>query len=182
MQSKKNTENELQTGDFFNETDDDQLWVVKAIYRSRNPPVVYCVTMKTEDSDEETEEEYSLQYVEKCVKHRKQFNEEGFASADVYEIYKMSLKKLRRGLRLAKQRTTGSLRELRKRMCFYRNITEIPEDVRSGTESDSSSCLADLVAVSSSSSSSEHEDSDSEYEPSAKETKSNSKKKNKKNK
>ena len=70
-QSKKNTNAGLQTGDFFNETDDDQLWVVKVIYPERDPPVVYCTTMKTEDSDEETEQEYAMSYVEKCVKHRK---------------------------------------------------------------------------------------------------------------
>ena len=60
---KKSSEPSVRTGDFFNETDDDQLWVVKHIYRSRNPPTAYCVSMKNEEESESTEEEYSLQYV-----------------------------------------------------------------------------------------------------------------------
>ena len=95
---KKSSDYNVRTGDFFNETDDDQLWVVKHIYLSRNPPTEYCVSMKREDESESTEEEYSLQYVEEFVKKRNQFDREGYGTADVYEIYRMSKAKLKRGM------------------------------------------------------------------------------------
>ena len=95
---KKSSEPSVRTGDFFNETDDEQLWVVKHIYRTRNPPTAYCVSMKNEEESESTEEEYSLQYVQECVQKRKQFDREGYVTADIYEIYRMSKAKLKLSL------------------------------------------------------------------------------------
>ena len=105
--------------DVFNETDDDVVQRVLSVHPDRNPPVAMCRTIKRESSSEETDEEYSLEYVNKCVEKQKQFIKFGYDKLNVYEVYKMSYKELKKVLRLGKQNSTGTKDELRKRLLFF---------------------------------------------------------------
>ena len=166
MSRKKQYVNEMKKGDFFNETDGDEMWVITEIFSERKPPVCVCATMKKEGEDEETEEEWAMEYVRKCVAQRKRFMDKGYHTLDVYEIYKLSVDELKQALAFAKQTVHASMTkdDLRKRFCMYRNIVEIPSDVTSGSETE---CEAELVAVSSSSST-EESSSEEEYQPTPK--------------
>ena len=56
-------------GDIFNETDDDKVQQITEI-RNTNQTVM-CRPQKEEDESTETETEYDIEYVKKCVKIRK---------------------------------------------------------------------------------------------------------------
>ena len=125
--------NNIQVGDCFNETDEDEKIQVTQIRSTNDPPTVLCsVVRDTYNSDsEETETEYDMAYVTKAVNMMRKFVEEGFDQYSVRDVYKLSVKKLRYALELAKQNTTGFKKTLRDRLMFYLNIKEIPSDVES---------------------------------------------------
>ena len=110
MSKKKNASVvnvEVQTGDVFNETDDDSIFIVDDIYPDRDPAVTMCRHVHLDDSETDTEEEWDLQYVQNCVQLRKQFVETGCTDMDVYDIYKLSTKQLQEALTCVKQNTEG---------------------------------------------------------------------------
>ena len=135
---KKNTNNDeeyiLQTGDVFNETDEDTTWIVGELIPNENIPIAVCRHINMDGEDEE--DRFDMCYVDKCVRYRRMFVEEGFADLDVYSIHKLSKKQLLRGLFLAKQNASvrQSKEELRRKMLFFRNILEVPSDVSDGGE------------------------------------------------
>ena len=121
----------IEIGDVFNETDDDYETCKRIVSFNdkRDPPTVICCSIKVEDESEDTEEEYDLTYVDKCVQARKGFMQNGYHEYDVKDIYKMQKHELIEALVLAKQSTTGLKQDLRDRLMFYLNIAQIPSDV-----------------------------------------------------
>ena len=121
MSKKKNTDVKymVQTGDVFNETDEDSTWIVGDTFFDKEPPIAMCRHINLDGGDDE-EDRFDLRYVDRCVRLRQSFVEEGFADMDVYAIYKLTKKQLRRGLFLAKQNTDGvsTIEELRRKMLF----------------------------------------------------------------
>ena len=110
MSKKKNNSVvnlEVQTGDVFNETDDDSIFIVGDIYPDRDPAIAMCHHVHLDDSETDTEEEWDLQCVQNCVQLRKQFVETGCADMDVYDIYKLSTKQLQEALTYVKQNIEG---------------------------------------------------------------------------
>ena len=97
----------MQTGDVFNETDDDSIFIVCDIYPDRDPAIAMCHHVHLDDSETDTEEEWYLQYVQNCVRLRKQFVETGCEDMDVYDIYKLSTKQLQEALTYVKQNIEG---------------------------------------------------------------------------
>lgn len=95
---KKKTNNDeeyiLQTGDVFNETDDDTAWIVGELIPNESPPIAVCRHINMDPRGEDEEDRFDLRYVDECVRHRRMFVEEGFADLDVYSIYKLSKKEL----------------------------------------------------------------------------------------
>ena len=136
----------VKEGDVFNETDDDVIQRVLSVHPDRNPPVAMCRTIKRESSSEETDEEYALEYVDKCVEKRKQFVKFGYDKLNVYEVYKMSSKELKKVLRLGKQNSTGTKEEFRKRLLFFLNLLDVPSDVSSGSDTDAGAAAAAAAA------------------------------------
>ena len=127
---------DVEVGDVFNETDDDKMQLVVEVHGDRDPPVALCRSMKREEEETETEEEYALDYVRKCVKFRKEFIKKDYDKKDVRAIYLMSTKELRQALKLGNQSIAGGKERLRKRLMGYLNICEVPSDVASGTDGD----------------------------------------------
>ena len=150
----------LEVGDLFNETDSETDQKVVEIRRHNDPPVVLCRSLKPAEESSETEQEYDLKYVAKCVRSRRQFIKCGYDDCDVYDIYHLTKKQLGYALDFAKQSTEGSKKELRDRLLLFRKITVVPSDVDTACDTEEESdenTLSDYVPVSSSSSS----DSDS---------------------
>ena len=150
----------LEVGDLFNETDSETDQKVVEIRRHNDPPVVLCRSLKPAEESSETEQEYDLKYVVKCVRSRRQFIKCGYDDCDVYDIYHLTKKQLGYALDFAKQSTEGSKKELRDRLLLFRKITVVPSDVDTACDTEEESdenTLPDYVPVSSSSSS----DSDS---------------------
>ena len=114
-------------GDIFNETDDDAVQQITEI-RNTNQTVM-CRPQKEEDESTETETEYDIEYVKKCVKTRKQWIAKGYDHLDVYAIYRMDKKTLISVLELVKQSTKGNMEELRDRLISFNKVVEIPSDV-----------------------------------------------------
>ena len=92
---KGKTKNQVAVGDTFNETEDDKTQSVVEVHPERDPPVALCRSIKRENESTETEQEYALEYVENCVKSRREFDKMGFNQSDVYDIYQMSKTKLK---------------------------------------------------------------------------------------
>ena len=139
MSKKKNTDVKymVQTGDVFNETDEDSTWIVGDTFFDKEPPIAMCRHINLDGGDDE-EDRFDLRYVDRCVRLRQSFVEEGFADMDVYAIYKLTKKQLRRGLFLAKQNTDGlntHHRGVTQKNTFFLNIGEVPSDV-SGDDGD----------------------------------------------
>ena len=132
----------VKEGDVFNETDDDVVQRVLSVHPDRNPPVVMCRTIKRESESEETDEEYALEYVDQCVEKRKEFVKRGYDQLNVYEVYKMSVKELQNVLRLGKQNATGTKDEMRRRLCFFLRIADVPSDVSSGSDTEEAAAAA----------------------------------------
>ena len=131
----------VKVGDVFNETDDDEDYRVVSINAKGDPPTALCLKVTKEpvengDESEDTEEEYSLPYVQTCVDSRKEWNEKGYGEYAVRDVYRMTNKQLRHALACARQSTKGTKEELRRKMMFYLNIAEVPSDVESASDSD----------------------------------------------
>ena len=120
----------IDKGDVFNETDSDTDRRVIDIRPQKDPPTVLCRAMKREsDSDENTESEYCLDYVTKCVKARKDWRRKGYYDYDVRDIYQVPTSELISALKLTRQSTEGTKQELRYRMMSVNNIVEVPSDI-----------------------------------------------------
>ena len=132
---KKTPSEALEVGDTFNETDDDVLFEVTSIRKESNPPVVLCVPI----DGEATEEEYDVDYVQNAVMARKKYVSEGYSKYGAREIYKMCMKELKNALVLAKQNVGGSKSVLRDKMMIHNNVTEVPSDVSTCGDEDESS-------------------------------------------
>lgn len=135
---KTNTDDEytLRTGDVFNETDEDTTWIVGELIPNESIPIAVCRHINMDPRGEDEEDRFDMRYVDKCVRYRRMFVEEGFADLDVYGIYKLSHEQLLRGLFLAKQNASvrQTKEELRRKMLFFRNILEVPSDVSDSGE------------------------------------------------
>ena len=102
----------VEVGDVFNETDEDVDQRVTSVHAKSDPPTAMCCSIKAEDQSEETEQEYDLEYVDKCVQARKEFRQHGYHDLDVKGIYKMKKEALMEALMLAKQSPQGLKQEL----------------------------------------------------------------------
>ena len=100
--SKKKKKGPVEIGDVFNETDDEQEFKVVYIDAKRDPPIAFCQRMEDGHEAEETETEYSLQYVKECVRLRRNFVYCDYPKLNVYSIYKMSKSGLITALNMAK--------------------------------------------------------------------------------
>ena len=127
---------EVKVNDEFNETDDDVTFRVVKVQQRRKPPTAICRAVKRafESSDsEDTDVEYDLEYVRKCVLKRKDFMAKGFHKLDAKGVYKMHGKELQLALFFGKQKCTGTKAELRTRLLSFLNILEIPSSCSSGS-------------------------------------------------
>ena len=57
------------------------------VHPKRDPPVVICRSIKSDNESNETEQEYDLEYVRRCVSKRKEFVEKGYSKMDVKALY-----------------------------------------------------------------------------------------------
>ena len=92
------TQNKLpiEVGDVFNETDDDERRQVTATRDQADPPIALCVrVVDSDESSEDTAEEYSLQYVVQAVDARKKYCAAGYDKFDAKRIHLMKVKELR---------------------------------------------------------------------------------------
>ena len=99
----------VNVGDIFNETDDDKTQRVIEVHAERDPPIALCCSVKEENESDETEQEYALEYVEKCVKKRREFRSKGFNNSTVYDVYQMKKSELVVALQLTNQQATTGL-------------------------------------------------------------------------
>ena len=93
---KTNTDDEctLRTGDVFNETDEDTTWIVDELIPNENMSTEVCRHMNVDLCGEDEEDRFDMCYVDKCVRCRRMFVEEGFTDLDVCVIYKFSKEQL----------------------------------------------------------------------------------------
>ena len=131
----------VEVGDIFNETSEDEMWQVNEIRANHDPPTAMCSKIQDgSEESEDTEEEYDLPYVTRCVDLRKHYEREGFASLDAKGIYKLSKNDLLHAMALAKQTTAGLTKtQLRDRMLLHNGFAQVPESQSSDDESDSES-------------------------------------------
>ena len=86
------TEENIEVGDVFNETDDDKDQRILKINSEKDPPTAICRSIKRDSESDETEEEYHMDYVRDHVSSRKQYEDAGYNEIDVYDIYRMKKK------------------------------------------------------------------------------------------
>ena len=184
----------VNVGDIFNETDDDKTQRVIEVHAERDPPIALCCSVKEENESDETEQEYALEYVEKCVKKRREFRSKGLNNSTVYDVYQMKKSELVVALQLTNQQATGSRQQLRDRLLGFLNIHSVPSDVENsnnandvGASTDSSTTPVDneeyscpSPSSSPSDSSSSSSDDDSDYVPPKKQARTIQKKSTKK--